>query len=76
MFESVSRKLKFDESLTRQTSALNEDLRKAVPDTFQKHLEVDVARISVNRHVKVVRLSALRTGRLCPKGKIPGTHFR
>jgi hypothetical protein len=24
---------------------------------------------------KVVRLSALRTGRLCPPGIIPGTHF-
>jgi hypothetical protein len=27
-----------------------------------------------NRHM-VVRLSALRTGRLYPPGKIPGTHF-
>jgi hypothetical protein len=28
-----------------------------------------------NQHMKVVRLSTLRTGRLYPPGKIPGTHF-
>ena len=28
-----------------------------------------------NQHMKVVRLSALRTGRLYPLGIIPGTHF-
>jgi hypothetical protein len=28
-----------------------------------------------SRHVKVVRLSALRTGRLYPPGKIPGINF-
>jgi hypothetical protein len=28
-----------------------------------------------NRHMKVVRLSALRTGRLYLPGNIPGTHF-
>jgi hypothetical protein len=28
-----------------------------------------------NRHMKVVRLSALRIGRLYPVGSIPGTHF-
>jgi hypothetical protein len=28
-----------------------------------------------NRHMKVVRLSAIRTGRLYPPGNIPGTHF-
>jgi hypothetical protein len=27
------------------------------------------------RHMKVVRLSALRTGRLQPPGNIPGTHL-
>jgi hypothetical protein len=32
---------------------------------------------NVNRiqHMKVVRLLALRTGRLYPPGNIPGTHF-
>ena len=28
-----------------------------------------------NRHMKMVRLSALSTGRLYPPGNIPGTHF-
>jgi hypothetical protein len=28
-----------------------------------------------NRHMKVVRLSALGTGRFYPTGNIPGTHF-
>ena len=28
-----------------------------------------------NRHMKVVKLSAIRTGRLYPTGNIPGTHF-
>jgi hypothetical protein len=28
-----------------------------------------------NRHMKMARLSALRTGRFYPKGKIPGTHL-
>ena len=32
-------------------------------------------RFQNNRHIKVVRLSALRTGRLYSPGKIPGTHF-
>jgi len=27
-----------------------------------------------SRHMKVVRLSALRIGRLYPQGNIPGTH--
>jgi hypothetical protein len=27
------------------------------------------------RHMKVIRVSALRTGRLYPSGNIPGTHF-
>jgi hypothetical protein len=26
-------------------------------------------------HMKVARVSAVRTGRLYPKGDIPGTHF-
>jgi len=28
-----------------------------------------------NRHMEVVTLSALSTGRLYPPGNIPGTHF-
>ena len=28
-----------------------------------------------SRHMKMVRLSVLRTGRLYPPGNIPGTHF-
>jgi hypothetical protein len=37
--------------------------------------EVEAPRFLDNRHMKVVRLSAVRTGRLYPPGKIPGTHF-
>jgi hypothetical protein len=37
--------------------------------------EVEAPRFVDNRHMKVVRLSALRTGRLYPPGNSPGTHF-
>jgi hypothetical protein len=37
--------------------------------------EVEVPRFLDNRHMKVVRLSAVRTGRLYPPGNIPGTRF-
>jgi hypothetical protein len=37
--------------------------------------EVEVPRFKANRHMKVVRLLALRTGRLYPPENIPGTHF-
>ena len=37
--------------------------------------EVDAPRILHNRHMKVIKLSALRTGRLYAPGNIPGTHF-
>jgi hypothetical protein len=37
--------------------------------------EVEASRFQDNRPMKVVRLSALRTGRLYPPGNIPGTHF-
>jgi hypothetical protein len=37
--------------------------------------EVEAPRFVDNRHMKVLRLSALRTGRLYPPGNIPGTHF-
>jgi hypothetical protein len=37
--------------------------------------EVAAPRFQDNRHMEVVRLSALRTDRLYPPGIIPGTHF-
>ena len=37
--------------------------------------EVEAPRFQDNRHMKVVRLSALSTGRLYHPGDIPGTHF-
>jgi hypothetical protein len=37
--------------------------------------EIEAHRFIDNRHMKVVRLSALRTGRLYPPRNIPGTHF-
>ena len=39
--------------------------------------DVEAPKFQDNRHMKVIRLSALRTGRLYPppKGNIPGIHF-
>jgi hypothetical protein len=37
--------------------------------------EFEAPRFQDNRHIKVVRLSALRTGRLYPSGNIPDIHF-
>ena len=42
------------------------------PCVFQK---VEAPRFQDNRHKKVARLSALRTGHLYTPGNIPGTHF-
>ena len=42
------------------------------PWGFQK---LEAPRFQDNRHMKVVSLSALRTGRLYTPGNIPGTHF-
>ena len=42
------------------------------PGGFQ---EVEAPRFQDSRHMKVVRLSAVRTGRLYPLGNIPGTHI-
>ena len=42
------------------------------PSGFQ---EVESPRIQDSLYMKVVRLSALSTGRLYPSGNIPGTHF-
>ena len=36
---------------------------------------VEAPRFQDNRHIKLVRLSAPRTGRFYPPGNIPGTHF-
>jgi hypothetical protein len=52
---------------------------KAVPDqTCYRPLgfqDDKAPRFQDNRHMKVVRLSDLHTGRLYPPGNIPGTHF-
>jgi hypothetical protein len=37
--------------------------------------EVEATRFQDNQRMKVVEMSALRTGRLYPPGNIPGTHF-
>jgi hypothetical protein len=37
--------------------------------------EFGARRLLGNRHMKVVKLSAVHTGRLYPQGNIPGTHF-
>jgi len=37
--------------------------------------EVKAPRFRNSRHMKMVRLSDLRTGRLYPPRKIPGTHL-
>ena len=42
------------------------------PRGFQ---EVEAPRFHDNRHMKVVRLSALSTGRLYSPANIPGSHF-
>jgi hypothetical protein len=42
------------------------------PTEFQ---EIEASRFQDSRHIKVVRLSAVRTGRLCTPRNIPGTHF-
>jgi len=45
------------------------------PDRPRGFQEVESIRFQDNRHMKVVGLSALRTGRLYPSGNIPGIHF-
>jgi hypothetical protein len=44
-------------------------LGKAIP------IQVEAPRFHDSRHIKVVRLSALRTGRLYPPGNITGTRL-
>jgi hypothetical protein len=51
---------------------------KAIPWQAWRLLEfreVEAPRFQDNHHMKVVSLSALRTGRLYPPGNIPATHF-
>jgi len=52
---------------------------KAIPitglDRPRGFQEVGAPRFQDIQHMQVVRLSALRTGRLYPPGNIPGTHF-
>ena len=45
------------------------------PDRPRGLQEFQSLRFQENRHMKVVRLSALRTGRLYTTANIPGTHF-
>ena len=64
-----------------QQAALNygKDKGKAIPiiglDRPCVFQEVEAPIFQDNRHMKVVRLSVLRTGRLYPPGNTPGTHF-
>ena len=48
---------------------------KVKQSRYRPGQEVEAPRFQDNRHMKVVRLSALSTGRLYPPGIIPGTHF-
>jgi len=45
------------------------------PGLAQRFQEADAPRFQDSRHMKVVNLSALCTGRLYPAGNIPGTHL-
>jgi hypothetical protein len=46
-----------------------------LPRTLKEIQEVEAPRFLDKWQMKVVRLSALRTGRFYPTGNIPGTHF-
>jgi hypothetical protein len=59
-------------------------LRLPLSETKQSHYrpeqalrvpEVEASRFEDSRHMKMVRLAALRTGRLYPPGNIPDTHY-
>jgi hypothetical protein len=54
---------------------ISKDKGKAILDRSWRFQEAEVPRFQDNRHIKVLWLSALRTGRLYPPGNIPGTHF-
>ena len=44
-------------------------------DRSREFQEVEAPRFQDSRDMKVVRLSALSTGRFLPPGNIPDTHF-
>jgi len=44
-------------------------------DSLWGFQEAEAPRFQENRHLKLVRLLALRTGRLYPPENIPATHF-
>jgi hypothetical protein len=47
----------------------------AIPGWVLRNQDVELTEFLDSRHMKVVRLSALRTGRLCTPRDIPGAHF-
>ena len=65
--------------LTVREVVLNDASGKSFPTTgldMPSGLqEAEAPEFLDNRHIKVVRLSALRTGHFYLPGKIPGTHF-
>ena len=70
---------KFSVCCCQRSVLRSEHIRKSNPITSRDRArgfhEVEVPRFQDIRHRKVVRFSALGTGRLYPPGNIPGTHF-
>jgi hypothetical protein len=64
-------------SLTRINVGKNRQKLKESLDRHWDFQEVENPGISkkTNRHMKLIRLSGLSTGRLYPSGNIPGIHF-
>jgi hypothetical protein len=65
--------LTLKETTSTEFSCLSEV--KASLDRSIGFQEVEALRFQDIRHMKVVRLSALRPGRIYPPGIIPGSHF-
>jgi hypothetical protein len=80
LYKKFSSQREFHDIQPSDTDALHKGKKKQKkqPHTGQDRplgfQEVEAPRFLDNRHIKVVRLSALRTGRLYPTGKISGTH--